>query len=109
MKPQSKRLSQLFAFLEADPNDAFTRYSIAYEYAQHEAHQEAIVHFEKLVADHPTYIGTYYHYGASLLEIGQREAAEAIYEAGIAQARTARDTHALSELQTALNNMLYED
>lgn len=105
---ETERLTQLFQFLSLDPTDAFTRYSIAYEYMGLEKYDKAEEHFGILVEEHPGYIGTYYHYGACLLELDKKEEAEAIFEKGMEIARAAREVHALAELQNAYNNMMYE-
>ncbi|MFK7969481.1 MAG: tetratricopeptide repeat protein [Bacteroidia bacterium] len=106
---KNARITQLFSFLTKDPTDAFTRYSIAYEYKKLDEHAEASKHFAILIEEHPDYLGAYYHYGASLLELDNREKAELVFEEGMKKARQARDTHALAELQTAYNNMMYEE
>ncbi|MEL7533513.1 MAG: tetratricopeptide repeat protein [Bacteroidota bacterium] len=100
------RLQRLFDFLKKAPNDAFTLYSIAYEYQQMEDWAEAQKHFERLKSLHPDYIGLYYHLGAVLERQGQNEQAVDIYKAGIALAQQKRERHALSELQSALNTAL---
>ena len=105
---ETERLTQLFGFLSKDPQDAFTRYSIAYEYLGLENHKEAAKHFRLLLEEHPDYLGAFYHYGACLLALNKRDEAESIFETGMTKARAARDTHALAELQSAYNNMMYE-
>lgn len=97
------RLQRLFDFLKKAPEDAFTLYSIAYEYQQQGQWTEAQQYFEQLKSLHADYIGLYYHLGAVLERQGQSEAAIAIYEEGIQLARKNREQHALSELQRALN------
>ena len=101
-------LSKLFYFLEKDPTDSFTLYSIAYEYMRSQQHEEAFKYFEKLRELHPDYLGLYYHLGKCLQKLDQEEQAEAIYQDGIQRARAAADSHSLAELQTALNEMLFE-
>jgi tetratricopeptide (TPR) repeat protein len=106
---ESERLSQLFQFLSQDPTDAFTRYSIAYEYMQLQNPSEAIRHFRLLLDAHPDYLGAYLHYGTTLLDLDKKKQAETIFETGMQKARAARDQHALAELQAAYNNLMYED
>lgn len=102
-------LNRLFSFLEKDPEDAFTLYSIAYEYAKGDQHLSAIQYFQKLRKVHPQYVGLYYHLGKSYEKEQQEEKAAAIYQEGIKMARQQRDTHALSELQNALNELWEDD
>lgn len=101
-------LNRLFSFLELDPEDAFTLYSIAYEYAKGDQHPLAIQFFQKLRKLHPQYIGLYYHLGKSYEAENRREDAISIYREGIAMARQQRDTHALSELHSALGDLEFE-
>jgi predicted Zn-dependent protease len=102
-------LNRLFSFLEQDPEDAFTLYSIAYEYAKNDQHLSAIKYFLKLRKNHPQYIGLYYHLGKSYEKEKKQEEAEKIYQEGILMARQQRDRHALSELQNALNELMEDD
>ena len=54
------------------------------------------------------YVGLYYHFG-NLLKSNDKDAAQTIFEKGIAIAKKIGDHHALSELQSAKLNMEYED
>lgn len=102
-------LNRLFSFLEEDPEDAFTLYSIAYEYAKGDQHLSAIQFFLKLRKIHPQYMGLYYHLGKSYEKVQKTADAERIYREGINMARQQRDRHALSELQSALNDLEEDD
>ncbi|MFN0200861.1 MAG: tetratricopeptide repeat protein [Bacteroidia bacterium] len=98
------RLAQLFSFLELDANDAFTLYSIAYEYVQSGNLAEGIVYFERLLAMHPEYVGAYYHLAKCYQRTNQPEKAAASYEKGMEIAEKKKDFHALSELKNAYLN-----
>jgi tetratricopeptide (TPR) repeat protein len=103
------RLQQLLAFYEADPTDAFTIYALATEYRAAEP-LRAWEFYEKLLTEHPDYVGTYYHAG-KLLE-GKKDEAEQVYRKGLIVSRKAGQLHAASEIQQALNSCLgldYED
>ena len=105
------RLQQLLAFYEDDPTDAFTIYALATEYRAHEPEQ-AWKYYQKLLADHADYVGTYYHAGKLLEQFGKKEEAEKVYRTGLKVARAAGQQHAASELLQALNSCLgldYED
>ncbi|RAU82943.1 tetratricopeptide repeat protein [Pontibacter arcticus] len=105
------RLAQLFQFLEEDPNDPFTLYAIATEYRT-EDKQKAMEYYEKLLAAHENYVGTYYHAASLYNELGQPDKAESTYKKGILIARQEGNMHAFSELQQAYNKMMgldYED
>ena len=97
------RLEKLQTSLNANPNDAFTRYLVALECVKLRLNDEAIAHFQHLINAHPNYVATYYQY-AQLLENLQRQTqAVAIYHAGLQAARAAGDAHTASELQAALD------
>ncbi|MEM6263167.1 MAG: tetratricopeptide repeat protein [Bacteroidota bacterium] len=106
------RLEQLLLFLKKDPNDAFTLYSIAYEFSSRKDHEKAIHYFTLLMDRHPDYVGLYYHLGKTYEETSQPELAEKTYRDGLDMATRERDRHAFAELQSALNKLLgldYED
>lgn len=96
------RLEALLAFHREDPADAFTRFALAQEYRKAGDSERALGYFEGLVAEHPDYVGTYYHLGKLYEELGRTEDALRTYRAGIEQARAAGDLHARAELQGAL-------
>ncbi|RMG28376.1 MAG: tetratricopeptide repeat protein [Bacteroidetes bacterium] len=102
----SRRLELLLNFLQKAPEDAFTLYSIAYEYALAGEHEQAVAYFRRLQQLHPTYTGTYYHLGKSLEQLQQRQQAIAVYHQGLEVCRQQGDQHNLRELQAALNNAL---
>ena len=109
---QSTRLTKLMEFLESDPNDPFILYAIATEYNSSDDVEKAFEYYLKLVAEHPEYVGTYYHLGKLYEKNSNMEAAIAIYQKGMTAARNKRDMHALSELQGAFNTasgLDYED
>ncbi|MEO0468626.1 MAG: tetratricopeptide repeat protein [Bacteroidota bacterium] len=97
------RLDRLFTFLQRAPEDAFTLYSIAYEYVQMAEWDEALNYFTKLKALHPDYVGLYYHLGKTYERLDQKETAISTYEEGLVVAQKQKDFHARSELQRALN------
>ncbi|WP_347156569.1 tetratricopeptide repeat protein [Pontibacter chitinilyticus] len=105
------RLEQLLHFLAEDPNDPFTLYAIATEYRSADP-EKAMEYYEKLLADHETYVGTYYH-AAKLYEVlGKAEVAERTYKKGMQISRQEGNLHAFSELQQAYNKLMgldYED
>jgi tetratricopeptide (TPR) repeat protein len=111
METTPSRLQQLLAFYEDDPNDPFTIYAIATEYRETEP-ERAMEYYNKLLAEHPDYVGTYYHAGKMLEYLHKPDEAEKVYRSGLSVARRAGQMHAASELQQALNQCLgldYED
>lgn len=109
---QNTRLSKLLTFLDNEPNDSFVLYAIATEYNVINDTKNALHYYLKLINEHPTYVGTYYHLGKLYEKLGEKEQAIDIYQKGMATAREKRDMHALSELQGAYNTAAgldYED
>lgn len=109
---QSTRLAKLLEFLESDPNDPFVLYALATEYNASDDTEKALEYYLKLIAEHPDYVGTYYHLGKLYEKIEKMEQALVIYQKGMVAARGKRDMHAFSELQGAYNSAAgldYED
>ncbi|TGE15413.1 tetratricopeptide repeat protein [Hymenobacter elongatus] len=105
------RLQQLLGFYAEDPNDAFIIYALATEYRTTEP-QRAMEYYQKLLDEHPDYVGTYYHAGKMLEYLQNPEEAEKVYRRGLQVSRKAGQMHAASEIQQALNQLLgldYED
>jgi tetratricopeptide (TPR) repeat protein len=89
--------------IELRPNDPFPRYALALELREQGALSEAIAELQKVVAEFPTYVPSYYHLGQLLEADGELDAAREIYEQGIQVASESGDAHALSELKGALS------
>ncbi|MCB0733876.1 MAG: tetratricopeptide repeat protein [Flavobacteriales bacterium] len=103
------RIEQLQKFMESDPGDPFLRYALAIEYIGIQNVDGARKLFEELLESNPDYSATYYHLGKLYQKEGNTDRAEEIYRQGIQLTQRKREQHQLAELQTALNNMLYED
>jgi tetratricopeptide (TPR) repeat protein len=103
--PAKSRRSMLEEFAAANPNDAFARYGLALECVNAGDPAAAEQHFRLLLAAHPEYVPGYYHFGQLLARQSQPAAARKIFSEGIATARKAGDTHSLSELQAALDDL----
>lgn len=102
------RLSQLFKFLEEEPEDPFTLYAIALEYQKIDL-DKALSYFEQLLGNHENYVGTYYHAAKLYAELGKNEKAAATYKKGLHIAQLQGDRHAHRELQNAYNEFLFEE
>ena len=103
------RIKQLEDFLQKEPEDSFLNYALAIEYIGINEKAKAKEIFEKLMEVDPEYTATYYHLGKMFQEEKNIERAEEIYQEGIRLTRMRKEQHKLAELQTALNNMLFED
>ncbi len=103
--PAKTRRAMLEEFVAANPSDAFARYGLALECVNAGDSAGAHEHFRLLLAAHPEYVPGYFHFGQLLSRINEREAAKKTFADGVAVARRAGDTHALSELQAALDEL----
>lgn len=95
------RLPLLRQMAAARPNDPFPSYGLAMELRKQGQHAEASETFRALIDAHPGYVPSYLMYGNLLVEMGDREAAATVLDAGIEAAKAAGDDHALGELSGA--------
>lgn len=100
--PLKSRREILEGFVAANPNDAFARYGLAVECASQGDTVAALEHYTKLLAGHPEYVPGYYQYGTLLTRLGRKDEARKILSEGVSAARNAGNSHAQSEMETAL-------
>ena len=93
------RLQKLLEFFKNEPDDPFLKYALATEYLRLNDTEKSLQYYQDLVANHPKYVGTYYHLGKLYEALNRKDEAIATYEKGMAVAKEARDNHAYSELQ----------
>ncbi len=101
----TERLSRLLALLEAEPDDAFTRYALAMEHAGLGEIEAAIGLLENLRNRHPDYVASYHQLGILFERQGETGRAEAAYREGITAAQRTGDAHAAGEMQDALDQL----
>lgn len=98
------RIEQLNAFLQSSPNDSFVQHALALEYIKQGNDAAAKTLFENVLETNEDYVGSYYHLAKLLERTGEREAAVAVYEKGLAKCKALNEAHAYNELLAA-----YED
>ncbi len=103
------RLDKLLEFFKSEPNDEFLKYSLATEYLRLNEVDKALFYYEELIANHPGYIGTYYHLGKLYEALGRKEDAINTYQAGMKVTKEKRDNHAFSELQAVYREAVGDD
>lgn len=103
------RLTQLRQLLMAEPDDAFLNHALAMEYLSMGEEDQAIQTMEKLLNTQPDHTGTYYHLGFAYLRKGDKKAALAIWEKGIQVCRELKKQHHLAELQSAYNELMFDE
>ena len=100
-----KRLSFLEKLTREGSDDPMAWYGLAMEYRKLSRWDEALQTFTTLRTRKPEYIAMYLMCGQMLAEIDRKDEARDWMEAGIALARTKGDSHALSELESALSTL----
>lgn len=103
-----ERLKQLLSFLREDPEDPFTLFAIALEY-RHVEDAKSRKYFEKLLDEHPDYLGTYYHAAALYIDVGENGLAERVYKNGLTLAKNLGDLKTYKELKSAYDEFLSDD
>ncbi|TYP96129.1 hypothetical protein BC792_10728 [Sphingobacterium allocomposti] len=105
----TNRIQDLLKFLEESPGDPFLKFALTMEYKKAGDAAKALAGFQQLVAEHPDYVGTYYHYAKFVEGGGDKEQASAIYRQGMEVAQKLRNRHAYSELLGAYNLLRGDD
>jgi Tfp pilus assembly protein PilF len=100
------RIEILNGFLKENPNDSFSRYALALEYAKLGQNDDALHEFETVQTNDPQYVATYYQLGQLYQKLGQKHQAEKTFRTGITVAAKAGDEHTRSELEAALEGLI---
>ena len=66
------RIAILEEFYKTEPNDPFNAYALALEYLNSNT-SKAKALFEELLANHPTYVATYYHAAALFADLEEND------------------------------------
>jgi predicted Zn-dependent protease len=98
----SKRLAFLEKLTASGSEDPLAWYGLALEYRNLERWDEALQTFTTLRTRKPEYVPMYLMCGQMLEKIGRKDDARDWLEAGVAVAQKSGDTHALGEIQAAL-------
>ena len=101
----TSRLDTLKKFLEEDPNDSFSYYAIALEYASMKMYPEAVSKYQELIERDPNYVPAHYQLGILLAQLSKIAEARMAFELGIKIATVQGDTHARNEMQEALDEL----
>ncbi|HEX9614796.1 MAG TPA: tetratricopeptide repeat protein [Bacteroidota bacterium] len=99
------RIAQLKEFLENDPDDPFTRYALALEYAGLGEIQIAISMLLEVIERNSAYVPAYQQLGYQYQKLDLRAEAQQVFRRGIDVAREQNDTHAQREMQDALDEL----
>jgi len=102
---RNDRIAQLKDFLENDPNDSFTRYALALEYAGLGETPLAISLLLEVLERNPAYVPAYQQLGFQYQKLDRRAEAIQVLQRGIEVAREQGDTHAQREMHDALDEI----
>jgi len=97
------RMEILKNMVAQNPNDSFSRYGLAMEYANSGNLADAVNEYESLLAANPDYAAAYYHGGQALEKLGRLDEARQMYRRGLDTTKRTGDAHTFSELQAALD------
>lgn len=98
----SNRLEVLKNMVAQNPDDSFSRYGLAMEYANSGDLEQAMAQYQALLAVNPNYSAAYYHGGQTLEKLGRLDDARSLYREGLEATTRIGDLHARSEIQAAL-------
>jgi len=101
------RILQISELLEKNPGDDFLNHALALEYLKARESVKAKDCFVRILERNPQYVGSYYHLALLLDRLGDREAAIRYFEQGMQVAKELGDPHALNELRSAYEEMVY--
>ena len=99
----NKRLQMLERMIEQGSKDPFVRYARALELRSLGELERALDALIEVSSLHSDYVPTFLMAGQIAVELGRTAEARALLERGVAVAKAARDEHARSELQSALD------
>jgi tetratricopeptide (TPR) repeat protein len=99
------RVAALKQILQAKPDDAFARYALGLEFSGSGETDAAVAEFQLLLASHPDYTNGYFMAAHTLARADRNEEACTLLRQGIECARRTRNQHALSEMETMLDEL----
>ena len=99
-----ERLSTLNKLVAMDADDTFSRYALGLEYRDSEP-RTALEHLSEVVKRDANYVPAYFQSGLIHSEMGDYRAAQEWLERGMVIARKVGDSHALGEMQEALDQL----
>ncbi len=102
MMDKIERLKEIVAL---DPKNSFARYGIAMELVRRGEIAAALSEFEALLANNPNYTPGHFMAAQTLAGVGKKSEAIERLKAGIASAARDGNNHAISEMQTMLDEL----
>lgn len=100
------KIASLREILALDAKNSFARYGIAMELAGRGETDEALKEFDTLLANDPDYTAGYFMAAQTLVKAGRARDAIDRLKAGIGCAARSGNRHALSEMQSMLEELV---
>ena len=101
--PPNKRLAFLEKMTREGSDDPLAWYGLAMEYRKLQRWDESLQTFTTLRSKKPDYVAMYLMCGQMLDEASRKAAAREWLESGLATAKAKGDSHAASEIESALS------
>jgi len=99
------KIAGLKKILTLEPGNSFARYGLAMELAKQGKTAEALAEFDTLLANEPGYTAGYQMSAQMLADAGRNTEAIARLKAGIQCATSKGNLHAVSQMQTMLDEL----
>jgi predicted Zn-dependent protease len=99
------KIAALREILALDPNKSFARYGLALELANRGQTESALAEFDALLNRDPAYTAGYFMAAQTLAGAGRSTEAVARLKTGIEWAKRDGNSHAISEMQTLLDEL----
>lgn len=99
------KIAALKQILDQDSRNTLARYAMAMELAGSGQTEAALSQFDTLLASDPDYTAAYFMAAQTLANAGRTDEAIQRLKAGVACANRTGNRHALSEMQTMLDEM----
>ena len=102
------KIQGLKEILAVDPRNSFARYGLAMELATRGDTAAALAEFDTLLANDPGYAQGYFMAAQTLVRAGRKPEAVERLKAGINCATHDGNSHAVSEMQTMMEELLQQ-
>ena len=99
------KITALREILTMDPKNSFARYGIAMELVNQGETGQALEEFDTLLEMDPQYTAGYFMAAQTLVSAGRTQDAMTRLKDGIGSATKAGNTHAISEMQSMLDDL----
>jgi len=102
---RKERIQALSELLAKDPDDSFSRYALAVEYAGEENLDMAIDELREVIKRDTAYVAAYRQLGQIHLKLNKTKEAKEYYRKGIELAEKANDLHSKKEMEEELEDI----